>query len=313
MLKSSGPGSARGRRGRVDFIFAGAVALVLSGCIPEGSVDADEPAATAVASGTAVTGSEATAATASASSSGAVTKKTASTAKSSSTTSAAKSTTSHRRLYRVIRVVDGDTVDVDLNGRERIRIIGIDAPESVDPNRPVECGGPAASDAAKRLLSGKRVSLVYDSTQAHRDRYDRLLAYVEIPSTGDFGKIMLQQGHAEEFTYAAPYRRQAAYRAAERQASSADRGIWGQCTRATATQAPAPTPTSAAPTSQAPAPAPKPAPQPKPAPVPPPPAPPAGPGPGWTNDSLTPGYTGCRQGYPGGRINGVYWWKPIAC
>jgi hypothetical protein len=37
------------------------------------------------------------------------------------------------------------------------------------------------------------------------------------------------------------------------------------------------------------------------------------PGPGWTTDALTPGYTGCRQGYPGGKINGVYWWKPIAC
>lgn len=39
----------------------------------------------------------------------------------------------------------------------------------------------------------------------------------------------------------------------------------------------------------------------------------SGPGPGWTNDAPAPSYTGCRQGYPGGRINGVYWWKPIPC
>ena len=64
-----------------------------------------------------------------------------------------------------------------------------------------------------------------------------------------------------------------------------------------------------------PEPAPQPSPEPEPAPEPEPePAPePASPGPGGTNDALTPGYTGCRQGYPGGRINGVYWWKPIPC
>lgn len=62
------------------------------------------------------------------------------------------------------------------------------------PGKPVECGGPAASEAAYTMLSGKRVALVFDPTQSRRDRYDRLLAYVEVPGRGDFGETMLQKG-----------------------------------------------------------------------------------------------------------------------
>ena len=219
-----------------------------------------------------------------------------------------------RTRYRVIRVVDGDTVKVDINGGESVRVIGIDAPESVHPNQPVECGGVEASAKARAMLSGKRVSLDFDSTQGRRDKYDRLLAYVGVPGVGDFGEAMLRAGHAEEYTYAAPYRRQATYRRAEQQARSAGRGMWGSCSQAQRpTSAPTSTPTSAVPTSVAPQPTPTYTPPPAPKPAAPKPPVNSAPGPGWTNDALTPGYTGCRQGYPGGRINGVYWWKPITC
>ncbi|WP_415830900.1 thermonuclease family protein, partial [Janibacter anophelis] len=165
--------------------------------------------------------------------------------------SSAKSAAPARGKYRVIRVVDGDTVKVDINGGESVRVIGIDAPESVHPDEPVECGGVEASAKAKAMLEGKRVNLVYDSTQAKRDRYGRLLAYVELPGVGDFGKSMIRAGHAREYTYAAAYRRQATYRSAERQARSADRGIWGDCSQAEPVPAytppPAPSPSSSAP------------------------------------------------------------------
>lgn len=231
--------------------------------------------------------------------------------RSSSTTSA----TADTKLYRVIRVVDGDTVKVDINGEESVRVIGIDTPETVHPDKPTECGGPEASAAARELLDGQSVAVVYDKTQDRRDRYGRLLAYLDIPGSGDFGEAMLRKGHAEEYTYAAPYQRRETYRAAEKEARSAGRGAWGSCTTAqkqdqtpTPTQAPSTAPSSS-PTTKAPT-APQP---PAPTKAPAPPAKTGAPGPGWTNDALTPGYTGCRQGYPGGKINGVYWWKPISC
>lgn len=217
---------------------------------------------------------------------------------------AGSSSTPDTKLYRVIRVVDGDTVKVDIDGGESVRVIGIDTPETVHPDKPTECGGQEATAAARALLEGKRVAVVHDSSQGRRDRYGRLLAYLDIPQAGDFGEAMLRKGHAKEYTYADPYQRRETYRSAEQQARAAGRGVWGSCT----TQQEEPTPTQA--------PEPKPAPS-SPAPAPPAPSAPApaatAPGPGWTNDALTPGYTGCRQGYPGGKINGVYWWKPIAC
>jgi len=135
-----------------------------------------------------------------------------------------------RRLYQVTDVVDGDTVKVNYRGSEEsIRIIGIDTPETVHPSVPDECWGPAASDAATKLLSGERVHLVVDPSQGRRDAYDRLLAYVEIPSRGDFGAMMIRRGHAIEYTYDTAYARQARYQAAEQAARSANRGLWGKC------------------------------------------------------------------------------------
>lgn len=79
----------------------------------------------------------------------------------------------------VDRVIDGDTVDVDLNGKiERIRLIGMNTPESVDPRRPVECFGKEASNRAKALLSGKTVYLETDDSQGTRDQYGRALRYI---------------------------------------------------------------------------------------------------------------------------------------
>ena len=79
----------------------------------------------------------------------------------------------------VTRVVDGDTIEVRLDGRiEKIRLIGIDTPESVKPGTPVECYAKAASAQTDRLLEGRRVRLEFDAER--RDRYGRLLAYVYV-------------------------------------------------------------------------------------------------------------------------------------
>jgi micrococcal nuclease len=78
----------------------------------------------------------------------------------------------------VVRVVDGDTIDVTVGGtEERVRLIGIDTPETVKPNTPVECYGPEASAHTKQLLpAGTPVYLERDMVA--RDDYGRLLSYV---------------------------------------------------------------------------------------------------------------------------------------
>ncbi|MGH9174455.1 MAG: thermonuclease family protein, partial [Vicinamibacterales bacterium] len=79
----------------------------------------------------------------------------------------------------VVRVVDGDTIIVAIDGvEERLRYIGIDAPESVRPETPVECFGREASAENARLVEGKRVELEADIS--NRDRFGRLLRYVYV-------------------------------------------------------------------------------------------------------------------------------------
>lgn len=81
----------------------------------------------------------------------------------------------------VAEVIDGDTIHVRLgSGVEKVRIIGIDTPETVDPNRPASCYGPEATAFAKKTLAGRAVTLELDPTQDRRDRYDRLLAHVHV-------------------------------------------------------------------------------------------------------------------------------------
>jgi micrococcal nuclease len=79
-------------------------------------------------------------------------------------------------LYAVLRVVDGDTVEVSYRGGTTVRIIGIDTPETVSPSVPDECGGQAASQVAHELLDDRRIALRFDASQGRYDRYGRTLA-----------------------------------------------------------------------------------------------------------------------------------------
>lgn len=112
----------------------------------------------------------------------------------------------------VTHVVDGDTLDVRLAGgkSERIRLIGIDTPELG------ECGAAQATSTARRLAAGRPVVLKGDATQATRDRYARLLAYVWIGGARDLGYQLLASGLARVYVYDRPFARLSAYRSAER-------------------------------------------------------------------------------------------------
>jgi micrococcal nuclease len=134
------------------------------------------------------------------------------------------------RMHRVLRVVDGDTVEVAYRGSAvSVRVIGIDTPETVHPSEPVECGGPQASAMATRLLTGKQVRLVFDPSQGRTDYYGRTLAYLEAPGVGDFGLAMIRAGRAAEYTYDTAYARQSSYLAAQRHAQAHHRGVWDRC------------------------------------------------------------------------------------
>ncbi len=146
------------------------------------------------------------------------------------TTPATHTRRSAGKLHRVIDVVDGDTVTIADRGSEvSVRVIGIDTPETVHPSVPVECGGPQASATAKRLLTGKKVRLVFDPSQGRTDYYGRALAYLEAPGLGDFGLAMIRQGGAAEYTYVTTYARQSRYLTAQGKAQAHDRGVWNKC------------------------------------------------------------------------------------
>lgn len=135
-------------------------------------------------------------------------------------------TTETIALVPVLEVVDGDTIKVTVDGKtESIRIIGIDTPEVKDPRKPVQCFGQEASAKAHEMLEAKSVHLVADASQGDRDKYDRLLRYVEVDGT-DFGLWMIQNGYAHEYTYDMPYERQAAYKSAQSQAMETSVGFW---------------------------------------------------------------------------------------
>jgi micrococcal nuclease len=130
-------------------------------------------------------------------------------------------------LYAVSRVIDGDTIEVTKEGViEKVRLIGIDTPEVVDPRKPVECFGKEASQKAKELLTGKQVILIADRSQQNKDRYGRLLRYVFLEDGTHINKQLISEGYASEYTYSTPYQYQAEFRQAQQEAQAAQRGLW---------------------------------------------------------------------------------------
>jgi endonuclease YncB( thermonuclease family) len=132
----------------------------------------------------------------------------------------------------VIRVVDGDTVDIQLEDgtTERLRLIGIDTPEVVDPRKPVQCFGREASSHAHELLDGQVVMLEVDASQGQRDIYGRLLAYLWLPDNRNFGEVMIADGFAHEYTYRLPYTYLDSFSAAQDTAMANQVGLWSPAT-----------------------------------------------------------------------------------
>ena len=127
-------------------------------------------------------------------------------------------------------IVDGDTVDVRIDGRrERVRLLGIDTPESVARHVPQQCFGSEASQALAELLPiGSEVEIQRDIEA--RDRYGRLLLYLHRPQDGLFINLWLvESGFAEAVSYEPNVVHQLDFVAAQRRAETSGNGLWASC------------------------------------------------------------------------------------
>lgn len=133
---------------------------------------------------------------------------------------------------RVVRVVDGDTLVIDRGrGQERLRYIGIDTPESVKPDTPVEFMAHEASAANAALVEGRE--LVLETDVSDTDRFGRLLRYAWIHEGGTWVLVNLElvrRGYAQAVSFPPDVRWQDALRDAERGAREAGIGLWGPAT-----------------------------------------------------------------------------------
>jgi micrococcal nuclease len=130
----------------------------------------------------------------------------------------------------VLKVVDGDTVDIvdDVRGRLRIRLLGIDTPETKKPGYTVGCWGPEATEFAKSTLLGQRVAFTIDPGQGTYDRYGRTLAYLDKADGWDYSVEAARAGAAHSYVYHGnPSQRAPEIAAAEQEAQAAGRGLWG--------------------------------------------------------------------------------------
>jgi micrococcal nuclease len=134
-------------------------------------------------------------------------------------------------FFKVKRVIDGDTIQL-VNG-QKVRYIGINTPESVDPRRPVECFGKEASKRNKDLVEGKVVRLEKDTED--KDKYGRLLRYVYLPSGAFINYEMVKQGYASVYTFPPNVKYTNKFRQAEKFAREKNVGLWAICNKKIAT------------------------------------------------------------------------------
>lgn len=137
-----------------------------------------------------------------------------------------------REPARLVRVIDGDTLEVELKGQsERVRLIGVDSPET---NRGPLCYGAEAAEKAQQLLGASDGRVMLEKDVSERDRYGRLLRYVWLPGQGEPTMLnleMAKQGYARAATYPPDVKHQQHFEEAEAQARTQNLGLWGACSR----------------------------------------------------------------------------------
>ena len=141
--------------------------------------------------------------------------------------------TYHGRAFTVVNVVDGDTFDIDIpdgeDDRTRIRLWGIDTPETKNPKTGEMYFGPEAAEFAEKLMLGKRVA-VYLEKHRTRGYYGRLLAYVQLPDGKFLNEVLLTEGYAyADLRFRHSFYNK--YKQLEASARRQNKGLWQNVTR----------------------------------------------------------------------------------
>ena len=129
---------------------------------------------------------------------------------------------------RVVRIIDGDTLVLKPN--EKIRLIGVDTPETKHPKKSVGCFGPQASEFTKKLVEGKKVRLELDEVNTrlgHKDKYGRTLGYIYLEDGTFLNEEIIRLGYGKITTFRFSHRDE--FQALEREAKEWRRGLWSAC------------------------------------------------------------------------------------
>ena len=127
------------------------------------------------------------------------------------------------KTFLVVRVIDGDTIEIE--GGEKVRYIGINTPESKDPRKEVECYAKEAESKNRDLVEGKKVVLEKDISET--DRYGRLLRYVYLDGVM-INELLVREGYAQASSYPPDVKYQDRFNEAEKQARAEQKGLWGE-------------------------------------------------------------------------------------
>ena len=127
-------------------------------------------------------------------------------------------------VFKVKRVIDGDTFEL-ADGR-KVRLIGVNTPETHAPNKPVEYYGQEAAAFTKATLEGKKVRLQLDVQE--KDKYGRILAYVFLEQGPMFNAILVKEGYAQVMTVPPNVRYAELFRELQKDAKQMEKGLWGK-------------------------------------------------------------------------------------
>ncbi len=133
------------------------------------------------------------------------------------------------QLVYVEKVIDGDTIAVIIDGNKTtVRFIGVNAPETYQGKKS-ECFADESFQYVKKRIEGTNVSLVADSTQENKDKYERLLRYILLDDGTNLNAELIKKGYAREYTYKVPYEKQQEFRSAQKDAKANSLGLWDVC------------------------------------------------------------------------------------
>jgi micrococcal nuclease len=134
---------------------------------------------------------------------------------------------------QVVRVVDGDTLIVAFNGTQpRLRLIGMDTPETVHPTKPVQCFGAEATVRMQQIVDSVHGQVWLEKDVSETDRYGRLLRYVWLgptPASPLLNEQLVAEGYAQVSTFPPDVKYQDRFLIAQRAARATNSGLWGKC------------------------------------------------------------------------------------